>query len=93
MSQNPERVPANIADFGYALMIMTIEIVSALSPNSKIAEQRLEDIAGRLLDLGAKMTDERTKLLVSTIAQKLIHTEEGASIHVLDGKSKCSPSV
>lgn len=73
-----EKDPITWADFIIVFPIIATEIVSACSSSSAEADARLEDIGSRLLDLSNRVTDPRSRLLVSALAKQLIATEEGA---------------
>ena len=74
-----ERIPANMADVALLVASVTIEIVAALTPDSKTADEKLEDIASRFLDMLPLITEPRSRTLFGTFAEKLVRTEQGSA--------------
>jgi len=73
-----EKEPLTWADLVLLFPVILTEVVAAVSPDSKLADDRLEDIGGRLLDIARDTTNPRAGALISALAKQLIATEEGA---------------
>lgn len=71
--------PVSGQDLADALTLVIIELVAALSPSTKVADEKLDDVAGQLLTMASNLTNNpRLALLIRTTAQQLIQTEAGA---------------
>jgi hypothetical protein len=65
----------NGMDLVLLLMSLTIEIVSATSPNDKASDDSLIEIANKVEGFARQVTDERHKFLMTQFARALIGTE------------------
>lgn len=65
-------------DLAELLTLVLIEVVAALQPVPEIASEKLEDIAGRLLDAANGLIPGTPRDAVLALAQQLIKTEPGA---------------
>lgn len=70
--------PLTIRQVADAMAVLTIEIVAAMTKDREVAEDRLEDIAGRLMEFSAGMPAGNTRALVTAVGEMLIGTEEGS---------------
>jgi hypothetical protein len=68
-------VTINGLDAILLLMNLTIEIVSAVSPTDKDAEQHLTDIANRLDGFARELPESRMKFLMGQLAIAIIASE------------------
>lgn len=59
------------------LTIVLIEAVAAVSENSTQADNRLEDLAGKLLTISSQFNNPRLSAVVRHTAEQLIQTEAG----------------
>lgn len=71
-------ISLNGADLVLFAVQSTIEIVAALSPTPKEADEKLDDIANRFMDIRRNVRDPRISLLFGAFAEKLARTEGGA---------------
>lgn len=70
--------PASRQEVVDLITFVLIETVAAVSPTSDIADERLEDIASKLLSLSDRITGAPgSALLIRATAQQLIQTEAG----------------
>ena len=71
-------ISLNGADLVLFAVQSTIEIVAALSPTPTEAENTLDDIASRLMDIRRNIRDPRISVLLGAFAEKLARTEGDA---------------
>jgi hypothetical protein len=67
-----------IREVADVVALVAIELVATLVPDLDQAEARLEDFAGRLMDVASQMPKGTQRELMGAIAETLIATEEGA---------------
>lgn len=67
--------PVTLGDLTFATTMLTLEIVTALSPIHEI-EQRLQEIGGALLNVSNATTDPGRKRVLYAMAHGLISTED-----------------
>lgn len=70
--------PVTWEDLILIFPVIVTEIVVAVSGADRQADDRLEDIASRLFDVGKETTNERLGVLIDALAKQLIATEYGA---------------
>lgn len=81
-SMRYNETPVTWGDLERIFPTITMEIVAACTDASDqmtasaLADQRLTDIANRLLDVALNTTDRRAAALITALAQRLIATEE-----------------
>lgn len=73
--KEPESITINADGLAALLAAMTIEIVAALHPPKRSAEQSLTDIANGLLDHAGGLRNASDAALVRMLARNLIATE------------------
>ena len=67
-----------IREVADVMALFAMELVATLIPEEAIAEAKLEDLAGRLLDVAAVLPTGRQRELMGAIAETLVATEAGA---------------
>lgn len=77
MSKAKDAAPA-IQEIADAIALVAVEVVAVLSPDTDVADTRLEELASRLVELVAAMPKGATRRIISGVAETLIATEEGA---------------
>jgi hypothetical protein len=70
-----EAININGMDLVLLLLNLTIELVANSAATTKIADERLTDLANSLEGFARKVTEPRTKLLITQLAHGLISTE------------------
>jgi hypothetical protein len=65
-------------DVGETLALVVVEVVSALVENSAIADELLETIASRLLDLENGLVGGAPKAALGALVRRLIQSEQGS---------------
>ena len=73
-----EAIKINGMDLVSLLLNLTIEMVSNSSPSTKVTDERLTDLANNLEGFARKITEPRTKLLMTQLAHGLIATERSS---------------
>ncbi len=59
--------------------LVAIELVGSVSQDTREADVRLEELAGRLMDYVDALPEGNQRLLMGAIAETLMATEEGSS--------------
>ena len=76
---NVETIKVTVREVADAVALVAIELMGVLSRDSREADARLEELAGRLIDYVGDMPPGNQRLLIGAVAETLIATEEGPS--------------
>jgi hypothetical protein len=68
-----------IREVADVVALVAIELVGTVSQDSREADVRLEELAGRLMDYVDALPEGHQRLLMGAIAETLMATEEGSS--------------
>lgn len=68
-----------IREVADVVALVAIELVGTVSQDTREADVRLEELAGRLMDYVDALPDGNQRLLMGAIAETLMATEEGSS--------------
>ena len=68
-----------IREVADVVALVAIELVGTVSQDSREADVRLEELAGRLMDYVDALPEGNQRLLMGAIAETLMATEEGSS--------------
>lgn len=67
--------PVTQKELAEVLMVVVIETMDAISPDASIVDQRLENIASRLLNFVNAMQAGNSRDILASLAKNLIQTE------------------
>jgi len=77
---NIDREPLTWGDLIAVFPVIAIEMIAAVTPDRRLADQQLEEVGSRLLDFASSMPDTRPKALILELARQLIATEGGSLV-------------
>ena len=68
-----------LREVAVVVALVAIELVGSVSQDTREADVRLEELAGRLMDYVDALPEGNQRLLMGAIAETLMATEEGSS--------------
>lgn len=74
-----ETTQVTLRDVADVVALVAIELVGSVSQDTREADVRLEELAGRLMDYVDALPEGNQRLLMGAIAETLMATEEGSS--------------
>lgn len=76
MAQNLDAMPLMIGDVVRLLPVIISDMMFEPNKTPAEADRVLEDIASRLLEMSGRTTNDRSRLILTAVAQTLMGTDE-----------------